>query len=81
MVKAAFACPLERSVEHVFADRKGRVEVFVRTIGTARAAANIRLANPASATQPPRNSPFFEPSYRRLPWRSTEYRLLAFETG
>ena len=33
------------SIEHVFADQKSRMGLFVRTIGIARAKAKIGLAN------------------------------------
>ena len=32
-------------VEHVFAEQKDRMELFIRTIGIARARVKIRLAN------------------------------------
>lgn len=32
-------------VEHVFAEQKDRMDLFIRTIGIARAATKIRLAN------------------------------------
>ena len=35
-------------VEHVFAEQKDRMELFVRTIGIARATTKIGMANPVS---------------------------------
>ena len=36
---------IRSAVEHVFADQKSRMGLFVRTIGIARARAKIGLAN------------------------------------
>ena len=41
----AWSLPVRAHIEHVFAEQKGRMGLFVRTIGLARATTKIGLAN------------------------------------